>query len=472
MNALLKTRMTNRWLPFSFATLLAFSHLIAAAEIEGDDVMGNDYWSEPVFIKSFMGSYGVRSEIEPTISVEEKKVFESLIEQVDTDPATAIETLRAAITPESSAALDFTLANLLFQRGELEDAAGHYEKALTKFPAFMRALKNLGMTHFRLGESKKAVTSFTKAIELGGEDGSLYGLLGHAYLRMDRPLAAESSFRKAILFEPDYTAWVEGLASAMLHQRNFDSAAALFDELIAKDRDKAVYWLAQADAYLGAGESEKAASNYELLRRMDKATPASLMNLGDIYLNMGLPDRSLDTYRQTLDQAKPTDINRLLNRLAILSDQIEPEPVLALFQELRDKASGKLSEEDDLKLLRLQAKVLIRQGKTNEAIPTLERILERNPMDAGTLLLLGDHHADNRRIEEAELLYERAGRVKGFASTALVRRAQLQVKGGNYTSAIPLLRQAQVIAPKPNVASYLNQLERLVEERKQLRSER
>ena len=46
-----------------------------------------------IFLKRFMGSYGVRSEIEPSISPDEKKVFDSIAGQIQSNLDGAIQTL-------------------------------------------------------------------------------------------------------------------------------------------------------------------------------------------------------------------------------------------------------------------------------------------------------------------------------------------------------------------------------------------
>ncbi len=450
--------------PSHFAVWIAL--LILPAKVAGiQDLSAHDHWKDPSFIQHFMGSYGVQSETEPTISVEEKELFDQLIKTAAEDTSAAITLLTEALTTESSAALDFTLGNLNFQQDRLEEAANNYQDGLKKFPNFLRAHKNLGMTLFKSGRQSDAIPSFTKAIELGGEDGNLYGLLGHAYLQKGRHISAETAFRKALLFMPDYEAWQEGLASCLLQQGQFAEAVSLFNELLATNPGNPVYWLAQADALLGKGESKKAAVNYELVRRMDKATPSSLMNLGDIYLNQDLPARSLEAYAEVLNHPESVDLQRFFNRLTIVADKAEPQDVLDLFKSVQKQLGDKLRNDFDLKLLRLRSRVLLAQGKTTEAIPALEKILEQDPMDAETLIILGDHHSDNGQPERADLLFQRAGRVDGYAAKALVRRAQILVKARKYQAALPLLRHAQAIQPKQNVATYLDQLERLVKER-------
>jgi hypothetical protein len=80
-------------------------------------------WDNPAFVAAFTASYGVDTERNPNISAEEKKFFETLAPVIAANPAEAATTLAAAITPQSSAALDYTLANIYFQTGKIPEAA-------------------------------------------------------------------------------------------------------------------------------------------------------------------------------------------------------------------------------------------------------------------------------------------------------------------------------------------------------------
>ena len=99
---------------------------------------------------------------------------------IQSNPLTAIEQLKSKIQPQSSAALDFILANLYFQEGDLKNAEINYKKATRKFPNFRRAYKNLGLVQVQAGNYKAAVKTISKAIELGDVDGRSYGSLGLA----------------------------------------------------------------------------------------------------------------------------------------------------------------------------------------------------------------------------------------------------------------------------------------------------
>ena len=70
------------------------------------------------------------------------------------------------------------------------------------------------------------------------------------------------------------------------------------------------------------------------------------------------------------------------------------------------------------------------------------------------------HHSKGGRPDQAILYYERAARIDAFAAPAKVKIAQVYVSQGRFNDALPLLRDAQSIRPREDVARYLEQVER------------
>ncbi len=159
---------------------------------------------------------------EPTITKEEKLLFEELIALIKTDKSVAIEKLSSKITPDSSAALNFTLGNLLFESGELEAAKAQYSTAIEKFPNFKRAHSLMGKLHIKLGEPKKSIPYFLRAIELGDIDHNVFGLLGFVYLITKEAALAESYYGKALEIEAENKEWKLGLAKAFIAQDKWE----------------------------------------------------------------------------------------------------------------------------------------------------------------------------------------------------------------------------------------------------------
>ena len=255
---------------------------------------------DPEWQKRFLGSYGFLSGAEPDIKPSELEVLKEVIELMKSNPRTAATVLEQRTGGDSSAALDFILANLRFQNGDTEKAVESYELALQKFPDFRRARKNLGLLMVQVNEFDGAVEQLTKAIELGERDGRAYGLLGYCYVNKENYVAAEAAYRNAILQQPDSRDWQLGLARSLNAQEKFEEAASLFSAFLEKYPEDASAWKLQANAYLGLDQPLAAAVNLEAVRMLGKADSSTLRLLGDIYLNEGITELAKEAYLEVI----------------------------------------------------------------------------------------------------------------------------------------------------------------------------
>ncbi|MBG86256.1 MAG: hypothetical protein CMO80_05075 [Verrucomicrobiales bacterium] len=438
-----------------------FLIIMLATSATAVDLDLQEVFKSPEFKARFAASYGFHSSVEPTITQEEKQLLDEVAGILATNmPAASIRLLNATST-NSSAALDFTLGNFLFQQNKLDHAASQYRVALKKMPDFLRAHKNLALIQFQQADYENSLASLLKSLALGEVDELTYGLIGHCHLRLGHHASAESAYRRALIFNPRSESWKQGLASTLMAQQRHAEAAAWLEELLVLKPDRANLWLAQADTYLGREDIERAAANYELLRRMGKASPGSLLNLGDIYVNQGLPKTAVDTYVEALSKKPLPNLDRMLRVALVILEQENAKESARLVSAIEKSFATKSDN-----LLRLKSRIAFNQGDTSGALVTLETLLEQNPTDGETLLLLGDHYAedwDQEKQERAALLYERASRIEGFEARAMVQQAIMLVRRNQFDKAVLLLRNAQAIDPRPNVADYLERLSRLVD---------
>jgi len=241
------------------------------------------FWKDEQFQKAFMGSYGVKAEIEPRITVVEKQVMEKVLKHLSAENETqkAVDLLVKSITPASSALFDFTLANLYFQEDKLDEAVKFYTQATAKFPTFQRAYKNLGLIYVRQSKFEEAIAPLTQSLELGAIDNVTYGLLGYALASTEQHVSAESAYRQAILLQPKTLDWKVGLCRSLFKQQKFGEAIALCEDLLKLTGQKPDYLLLQANAYLGLKQPMQAAQIYEILDLEGKTPVAALQTLGD-----------------------------------------------------------------------------------------------------------------------------------------------------------------------------------------------
>ena len=423
---------------------------------------GVNIWNDPVFKKQFIASYGINSEIEPRVTAEEIAILEKIRPLMAEDLKKAEGSLRKQIKSESSAILDFTLGSIYFQQDDMIDALENYLKAVTKFPNFRRAWRNIGLIYVRSGKYDEAINAFTRMIELGGGDAYSFGLLGFAYASKQDYQAAEAAYRNALLLQPDNTEWRLGITRCVFKQQKFEDAATLLEVLIARYPDKTEFWSLQAQAYLGMKQPLKAAENLEAVDRLGKSTPDSLSTLGDIYLSENLMDLSGGAYLRAINVETNQPLTRPLRSAEMLAGRGAVPQAKLVTSHIRKVWDNRMNEADRRKLLKLEVRLSIAEGGSSaETAGVLEEIVKNNPLDGEALIMLGQHYAAQNQPDRAIFYYERAESIEAFEVNAKTRHAQVLVGMGRYAEAIPLLRRAQEIKPNNEVEAYLKQVERI-----------
>lgn len=462
-------RRSHALVPLSLA-LLALAGAASAAAVEpapspppetpwdGVSVLDDPQWR-----KRFLGSYGFLSGLEPEIQPTERELLQEVLDLMETDTEAAAKRLEEGIAEGSSAALDFVLANLHFQNGEIEAAKAAYERSLEKFPDFRRAHKNLGLLLVQRGSHAQAAAHLTRAVELGDRDGRSYGLLGFCYINLEDYLAAEEAYRSAILQQPDTRDWRLGLARALLAMEEYEASIALFDSLLEEEPGDATLWKLQANAYIGLEEPLQAATNLETVRMLGESDASSLGLLGDIYMNEGVFDLAKSAYLEVIERDEEAERFETARRAAELLVRTQSyghaQDVLARIDR---SYGGELTRDEELEVLTLKAKVARGQGRTGEAAELLQRIVRRDGTRGEALLELAEYHRGQGDAARARFLLERAAKLEDFEYPALLEHAQLLVAEREYAKAAELLRRALDIKREPRVERYLQRLDEVI----------
>ncbi len=429
-------------------------------------------WRHPVFQREFLGTYGFRSDIEPKISPEERDWLENamrlMAKRGGRDAARRL--LEAQAGPQRSAVLDFTIGNLHLQGDQPERAVGWYRRAIAKFPAFLRAHKNLGLAHIRRGAPQEAAEPLARAIALGASDGMTYGLLGFAHAHGGRFAAAENAYRQAMLLQPQVTDWQLGLARCLFRLRKYEEAAALIEGLLAGEPSRVEYWTLLANTMIGQRQPMRAAEVYEWLDLNGWSTADQLNTLGDIYVNEKLFELAADAYERAFNRGAGAGRARLLRAAESLAVRGAAEEAERLVERLR--AAPSEDEAERLAILKLEARLAAARGRpTKEQIALLEEIIRLDPLDGEALILLGQRYAAGGDLDRAFLYLERAAGLESHAAEATLRQAQWLVRQRRFTEAVPLIKRSLELRPREDVQRYLEQVERLARPRGQGRSE-
>lgn len=419
-------------------------------------------WNSPEFQKRLLGSYGMKPDVEPRMTPEEQALYrDKIVPLMRGEPSKAIEALKDRAKPGASAQFDFALGNVYFQNDDLTNAIGAFSAALDKFPDFLRAQKNLGFALLRAGRYDEAIKPLTRTASLGGGDGKLFGFLGFCLSNASRHASALNAYQQALLFEPDNLDSKLGLVKSAVTLGNYDLALALLDEILPTQPDRENLWVLQANVYIQKGQTDKAAVALEMLRRLGKSGPAQLILLGDLYLNQDARELALGAYLEAIEKGPAESLPKALRAADILASRNAHKDAANLLDRIRSAAGSALTGPDELKWLKLSAKVAMGTGDGARAIQLLEEVAQKNPLDAEALLMTGDYYARTGQPEKAQFRYETAGKLSGFEAEALVKQAQLLVTSRKYEPALELLKKAQKIKPRENVQRYLERVEQV-----------
>ncbi|MFO7723961.1 MAG: tetratricopeptide repeat protein [Oceanipulchritudo sp.] len=446
--------------------------LICAFTVSGQSFpTSQNLWSNPDFVDRFLGSYGVRTEVEPSISEDEAALFQELVELIQNEQTplaiTRLETyIQENTTEESqpSPALTFTLGNMLLQENQLERAITAYREAITDFPNFLRAYKNLGLALIRQGDFEEATGVIVKSIELGEANGDTFGLLGYCYLNLGQYGPALEAYRQATLLNPENREWFVGKAEALMRTEKYREAIATFEYLIGLDGSKDAYYTSMANAYISLGEPMEAAKLLEVIYRTGNPDVPVLNLLGDIYLNNSMPKLAMRPYLDLFNAEGTVSSARIIRTAkALMQRSFYPDAEAFLDRAERYLEGGEGLEEARSEFLNLRAELALGQGQSKEAARILEEVVEIEPMNGNALLLLGNYYFREGDYEEAEYYFDRASRIDAVAVDALIQSARLNVQKKDYRTAIERLEDAQALDYQRNVQEYLEAVESVYE---------
>lgn len=419
--------------------------------------LSENTWKNPEFVQRFMGSYGFDTSVTPSITTEEQELFQTISTMIEANPLGAIDMLVSAMTPESSAALIYTIGNLYLQQEQADKAKEYYLKAIEAFPNFLRAYKNLGIVYVQEGNYESGAEMLLKSLELGGQGSDTYGLLGYSYLNQGNAVAGLSAYENALFFAPKSKDWRMGKLQCLSNLNRYDDAIALVDGLIEEFPQQSDLLLLQANAFIAKDEPENAAASLEILRSRGDADSNALTLLGDIYLKFQQPDLALESYRGVAEDSALSSKRalRIARRLASSAAWPQVDDFLKIVDA---NMPSNFSSKDSLDLLNLKAQSDLAQNRNAEAAVKLAKVVEQDPMNGKALLLLANYYWTEQDIERAEIYYERAAKVSEVAPDALVQNARMLVGIREYKKAVPLLERAQLLDPKPYVGQYLEKV--------------
>jgi protein O-mannosyl-transferase len=126
----------------------------------------------------------------------------------------------------------FDLGDALFQKGQLDESIGQFQKAVETNPNFFEAHNNLGLALGQKGQLDDSVAHFQKAVEINPYFFEAHDGLGVALGQKGQLDDAIAQFQKAVEINPDDMTSHSNLANALLQKGQLDEAITQFQEVL------------------------------------------------------------------------------------------------------------------------------------------------------------------------------------------------------------------------------------------------
>lgn len=257
-------------------------------------------------------------------------------------------------------------------------------------------------------------------------------------------------------------------AEVNLRAQRYDQARALLDEYISvqTQRRQGVQHDDASDALAGVSDArlllvqiaEKQGNLDEAIAHLARIDEPSLVFQARIHLAV-LQGRqgNIQQARATIQGLTPQDDREravaALTLAAIYRDSGRTDNAVAVLEEAEAQLPDSIEVKYDLAML------YERQGKDKAFESRMERILELAPDNANANNALGYIFVDqNRRLDDAQVLLERAERLEPDNPFILDSVGWYHYRRGNLTLALEYLRRSYAAMPAADVAAHLGEV--------------
>ena len=205
------------------------------------------------------------------------------------------KTLMRAVT-------ETNIAVALQAEGRLDDAAGHYQRAIALQPDYAPAYNNLGTAMRAKGRLNDAIAAYKRALELRPEYGEAHYNLANALTDAGQPREAASHFQIALQTMRGSADVHNNLGIALIAEGKATEAIAEFRTAVALDPDSPVSHRNLADALASAKQYDLAVAEFRRAAQLDR-TGAAAYDLGSLFLELDRTEEAIAAFRASLKQA-------------------------------------------------------------------------------------------------------------------------------------------------------------------------
>jgi tetratricopeptide (TPR) repeat protein len=279
--------------------------------------------------------------------------------------------------------IDF--GNALIKKGSVDEAMVHYQKALQINPDSAKAHDNLGNALFKKGNVDEAIIHYQKALQIKPGSAETHYNLGNALLQKGNVDEAIVHYQMALQIKPDNTEAHNSLGGALLQKGKVDEAIPHFQKALQIKPDNAEACYNLGSALLQKGKVDEAIPHFQRALQIKPDNAEACYNLGNALLQKGRADEAITHYQKAL-QIKPNYLEVQNNLAWVLA--VAPQALLRNGRQAVELAlqANQLAGGENPIILRTLAAAYAEAGQFPEAVETAQRALQLAETQSNTAL--------------------------------------------------------------------------------------
>ena len=194
------------------------------------------------------------------------------------------------------------LGNALLQKGEVDGAIAHYQKAMQINPDYAEAHNNLSFALLQKGKVDEAIAQCRRALQINPDLAEAHNNLGYALLLKGKVDEAIAHFQKALQIKPDSVQPQGNLGSALLQKGDVDGAIAHYQKALQISPGSAAIRNNLQSALLQKGRVGEVIAYCQKALQINPDSPVVLNNLA--WLLATCPDTSIRNGAQAVKYAE------------------------------------------------------------------------------------------------------------------------------------------------------------------------
>jgi tetratricopeptide (TPR) repeat protein len=193
------------------------------------------------------------------------------------------------------------LGNDLFERGQVDEAMAHYQRAVELAPHYATAHYNLGGVLRQKGQLDKAIAEFRRALEIQPVYSMAHYNLGEVLRQEGAVDEAIAHYRRALESHPDYAEAHNSLGNALLRKGQVDEALVHLRQALELHPDRAEDHNNIANVLWQKGQVQEALAHYQKALEIRPAYALAHYNLGQMLQQEGQVREAITHFQKALE---------------------------------------------------------------------------------------------------------------------------------------------------------------------------